>query len=200
MNTATLPDAQSTGTLAADILSRIHTDPEYPRLIDGCGRYSNEWTCTTGTLTVSGWDIDVDATPLLEEALRVIAIKAAVHELTGGDEAAAELPVAQPVDEVVHAILAQRTLTERMAARGGFAVVHMTDTEQRAGGYRPGCYTGQVYEAAFGQEPPGRYWISAVEHRRRAGILSERLAAVGIHDAGRRHGIDFGTMPEPVMM
>ena len=51
-----------------------------------------------------------DAAPLLGEALRVLALKAAVFELCGGDEHAAELLVPAPVDEMIHAVLAQFTL------------------------------------------------------------------------------------------
>ena len=55
-----------------------------------------------------------DAGPLLIEALRVLALKAAVFELTDGDEQAAELLVPGPVDEMVHAVLAQFTVMTRI--------------------------------------------------------------------------------------
>lgn len=185
-----LPEVSEVGPIAARILTSIKTDPDYERLIDGCGRYSSDWTCTTGTLTVDRWDITTDAVPLLEEALRVLALKAAVYALTG-DEDAAELPTAPPVDEVLHAVLAQRTLTERMAFRGGWQVVHMTDTEQEADDYEPGGYTWQAYLEAFGSAPPTRYWLGHAEHGRRVAFVEGLLDQVGLYDTGRRHHIDF---------
>src|SRR5260370_1070479 len=119
MSTITRPEPAQVAPVAALILRAIHNDPEYPRLIDGCGRYDPDWTCPTGPLAIARWNQVTDAEPLLEEALRLLALKAAVFALTG-DEEAAELPASRPVDEVFHAILAQRTLTERMAQRCGF--------------------------------------------------------------------------------
>lgn len=185
-----LPDVSEVGPIAARILTSIKHDPDYDRLIDGCGRYNSDWTCTTGTVTVDRWDVTTDAVPLLEEALRVLALKAAVYSLTG-DEETAELPTAPPVDEVLHAVLAQRTLTERMAFRGGWQVVHMTDTEQEAEDYEPGGYTWRAYLEAFGAAPPTRYWLGKAEHARRVAVVEGLLDQVGLHDKGRRHGIDF---------
>lgn len=190
--TTTLPAPAEVGPVAARILAAIHADPEYPRLIDGCGRYNSDWTCTTGTLAIARWDQAADAVPLLEEALRALSLKAAVFALTG-DEETAELPIARPVDEVVHAVLAQRTLTERLAERCGLKVVHMTDTEQRTGEYETGDSTWQAYLAAFGVAPPTRYWLGGAEHQRRVTLLSGRLAEVGLYDQGRRHSLDFAS-------
>ncbi|MFC5183465.1 hypothetical protein [Actinomadura harenae] len=176
--------------MAARIHNALVDDPEYPRLIEGCGQYNNDWTCMTGTLTVSSWDTDRDAVPLLGEALKALAIKAAVHQLTG-DEVLAEIPVAKPVDEVMHAVLAQRTATERMAARCGFQVVHMTDTERAEPPYEAGDYTTMCYAKAYGTEPPSRYWLDHDEHDRRVKVIGERLARAGIRDLGHRHDIDF---------
>lgn len=188
--TTLLPDPAEVGDVADRILSVIHADPEYARLIVGCGRYNSDWTCTTGTITIDAWNLAEDAVPLLEEALRALALKAAVFALTD-DEQAAELPIAAPVDEVLHAVLAQRTLTERLADRCGFQLIHMTDTEQDTEGYEPGGYTWQAYLDAFGVVPPPRYWIGAAEHARRVTVVSELLDSVGLHDRGRRHELTF---------
>lgn len=57
--------------------------------------------------------------------------------------------------------------------------------------YRRGGYTDRCYLAAGWGEPDRRYWIDADEVGRRLGLLSARYASVGIHDAGRRHDLDF---------
>jgi hypothetical protein len=113
-----------------------------------------------------------------------------VFALTENEESA-ELPVSSPVDEVLHAVLSQRTLTERMAERCGFQIVHMTDVEQEAEGYELGGYTWRAYLEAFRVAPPPRYWIGAVEHARRVTVVSELLDSVGLHDRGRRHELTF---------
>lgn len=192
MTTITRPEPAQVAPVAARILRAIHADPEYPRLIDGCGRYDSDWTCTTGTLAIARWNQATDAEPLLEEALRLLALKAAVFALTGSEEAA-ELPASRPVDEVFHAILAQRTLTERMAQRCGFQVVHMTDTEQDGADYEPGGYTWSAYLEAFGCAPASRYWLGAVEHARRVEVVTALLDQVGLHDQGRSHDLDFAS-------
>ncbi len=188
---ATLPTPEAVAASAAHTLAAVRLDVEYARLVEGCGRYSSDWTCTTGTLTIDRWDITTDAPRLIEEAFRALALKAAVYGLTG-DEDTAELPVARPVDEVLHAVLAQRTVTERLAERCGFQIVHMTDTEVEGEPYEPGDYTHECYSLAWG-EPPARYWIGAVEHARRVTVIGDRLAEVGLFDLGRRHGIEFST-------
>ncbi|TDD37913.1 hypothetical protein E1287_07600, partial [Actinomadura sp. KC06] len=175
---------------AAPILEAIKDDPEYPRLIAACRRYDEDWTCTAGTLTISRWDLADDAEPLLEEALRALALKAAVYRLTG-DERTAEIPVARPVDEVLHAVLAQRTLTERMTARSGIQLIHMTDTETETPAYETGDYTTMCYAKTWGLEPPARYWIGAEEHARRVQLIEDRLSEVGVNDLGHRHNFTF---------
>lgn len=184
------PNPLDVARAAADIMRTITTDPEYPRLRETCRRYDEDWACIAGTLTIAEWDIADDAGPLITEALRALALKSAIYRLTG-NERTAEIPIARPVDEVLHAVLAQRTLTERMAARGGFQLVHMTDTEVAAPGYEPGDYTNACYAKAYGIEPPARYWLGADEHERRLQYLDERLAQVGIRDLGHRHTFTF---------
>lgn len=89
----------------------------YPRLERSARRYPDCWATFTGYPIVSHWDLDADSEPLFHDALRVLCLKAAVYELSGGDEQAAELLVSAPVDEMVHAILAQFTLMTRLQMR-----------------------------------------------------------------------------------
>lgn len=77
-------------------------------------RYSTCWATFTGYPLISQGNLDADAEGLLTEALHMLALKAAVFELTGGEEAAAELLVSAPVEEMVHAVLAQFTVMSRM--------------------------------------------------------------------------------------
>lgn len=93
----------------------------------------------------------------------MLALKTAVFELTCGDEEAAELEISAPVDEMVHATLAQYTLCQTMTAKLGIQFVHMTDQERF--GYRVGGYADQCYTAAGWGEPNRRYWLD----RRRDG-------------------------------
>ncbi|GAB3278365.1 hypothetical protein GCM10027589_04450 [Actinocorallia lasiicapitis] len=189
MTTTTMPDAAKVAQRASRILTAIKVDDGYSRLVKTCGLYNSDWQCTAGTITVDRWDVAIDAEPLLEEALRALALKAAVHDMTG-NLTAAELPVARPVDEVLHAVLAQRTLTEEIAERAGISLIHATDTERAAPPYTVGCFTHVAYVAAWG-EPPARYWIPADEQARRTAIIEQRLAEVGLFDLGQRHAITF---------
>lgn len=190
------PDPADIGKLAAQIDHTLRNDPEHARLLNGCKLYNSDWTCPRGVMTIDELDLAVDAEPLLNEAVRVLALKAAVYELTG-DETLAELPVSRPVDEVLHAVLAQRTLTERMANRAGVQIVHMTDTERDEAPYETGDYTHQAYTAAWGA-PPARYWLTADDHTARLRIIEDRLSRIGLHDLGQRHGIRFDQEPQPL--
>jgi hypothetical protein len=125
----------------------------------------------------------------------VLTLKSAVFELTGGHEEAAELVVSAPVDEMVHAVLAQYTLCQIMTQRLGIRFVHMTDRERF--GWHRGDYTHQCYTAAGWGEPDPRYWIDATETYRRLKILNRRYVSVGIHNAGRKHDITFNEL-QPV--
>lgn len=185
----TQPDSQAVGRRAAEILDLVAASEEYERLVESTRMYPDCWATFTGYPIIARWDLAKDAEPLFVEAIRVLCLKAAVYELTGGDEAAAELVVSAPVDEMVHATLAQYTLCVQMTRRLGITFVHMTDRERF--GYHPGGYTDACYSAAGWGEPDRRYWIGAEETDRRPGILNERYASVGLHDSGRRHDLDF---------
>lgn len=175
--------------MAADMLGVVAASEEYERLVESTRMYPDCWATFTGYPIIARWDLAKDAEPLFIEAMRVLCLKAAVYELTGGDEAAAELVVSPPVDEMVHATLAQYTLCVQMTRRLGITLVHMTDRERF--GYRSGGYTDQCYLAAGWGEPDRRYWIDADETNRRLAILNARYEGAGIYDAGRRHDLDF---------
>jgi hypothetical protein len=192
----TMPDVAAVGRRAAQILALVQVDEEYPRLESSSLRYNDDWTTFTGFALVSQFDLTNDAPPLLREALRVLALKTAVLELSGGDEAAAELLVPAPVDEMVHAVLAQHTLVVRLTARLGIQWVHMTDKEKF--GWCPGDYTEQVYRAAGFGDPDPRYWLAAAECKRRLGILAPRYTGIGFTAMGRRSIIDFNAQSELV--
>ncbi len=183
------PDPAAVGHRAGQILAAVEECEEYDRLVASTRLYPDCWATFTGYPLVARFDLAVDAGPLFVEAMRVLALKSAVYELSGGDEAAAELVIAAPVDEMVHAVLAQYTLCVRLTERLGIRFVHMTDRERF--GYVPGGYTHQCYLAGGWGEPNPRYWIDADETDRRLTILTRRYGQVGIRDGGRRHEFDF---------
>jgi hypothetical protein len=183
------PAVDAVGERAADILERIEADADYPRLRKSALLYSDCWATFTGYPIVCGFDQDKDSPPLFVEALRVLALKAAVYELSDEDEHAAELVVSPPVDEMVHAVLAQYTLCVRLQQRTGITLVHMTDRERF--GWRRGDYTEQCYRAARWGAPPVRYWVGADEVKRRLAILSDRYASIGVHEGGARVDVRF---------
>src|SRR3982751_2273011 len=84
MTTPTIgsPAPDQVGYRAAQILNQIHGDEEYTRLVDTCQQYNSDWTYQTGTVTIDRFDLDTDAAPLIEEALRALSLKAAMYELT----------------------------------------------------------------------------------------------------------------------
>jgi len=194
--TTTLPDPYMVGYRAGEILDLIRACEEYARLEESTRMYPDCWATFTGYPIIARFDLERDAAPLVVEALRVLALKAAVFELTGGDEETAELVISAPVDEMVHAVLAQYTLCQAMTARLGIRFVHMTDRE-RFGWYRDD-YTHRCYVAAGWGEPDPRYWIDGNETARRLAVLNRRYALIGIRDSGRGH--DIGFEPEPVLL
>ncbi|WP_308440038.1 hypothetical protein [Virgisporangium aliadipatigenens] len=189
MTMTTLPAPAEVAARANDILDALKAHPDYERLGDSARRYTDCWATFTGYPIIASWNLDTDTGPLFDEAMRVLALKSAVFELTDGDEHAAELVVSAPVDEMVHAVLAQYTLCQRMTAALGIRFVHMTDQERF--GWNPGDYTHRCYLAAGWGEPNPRYWIDAATTRSRLQILNQRYATVGIGRDGRSHSIDF---------
>jgi hypothetical protein len=182
-------DIVEAGQRAAEILDSIKRHADYERLTGSSMRYVDCWATFTGYPVLSRWDLATDPGPLLVEALRVLALKAAVFELTDGDEEAAELLVPGPIDEMVHAVLAQFTVMTRIQRDLNVTFPHATEHESFA--YSRGCATDMLYEAAGWGEQPLRYWLDATEVNRRLAILGEHYADAGIEAHGRRHDLDF---------
>jgi hypothetical protein len=185
-------DAVRAGRRATQILAEIEAHPAYKRLTGSSMRYVDCWATFTGYPVVSKWDLATDAGPLLIEALRVLALKAAVFELTDGDEQAAELLVPGPVDEMVHAVLAQFTVMTRIQTDLRVTFPHATEHESFS--YRRGCLTDALYQAAGWGERPLRYWLDAAEVDRRLAILDRHYTQAGIRGHGRSHDFDFDVM------
>lgn len=100
----------------------------------------------------------------------MLALKAAVFELTGGEEAAAELLVSAPVEEMVHAVLAQFTVMSRMHDDLELTFPHASELERLD--YTHGCLTDDYDAAADWGEQPPRYWLDTAEVQRRLAILN----------------------------
>lgn len=189
MANSPMPAATVVGRRANVILDRMREHPTFGRLHSSSMRYSTCWATFTGYPAISEWSLDRDAGPLLTEALRVLALKAAVFELTGGDEQAAELLVPAPVDEMVHAVLAQFTLMSRIQSDLRAVFPHATELEEFT--YTRGCITDSYYAAAGWGEQPLRYWLDSAEVTRRLSLLNDRYQAAGLGRDGRSHDFDF---------
>ncbi|MEV0810922.1 hypothetical protein [Micromonospora sp. NPDC050200] len=194
MANSSMPEAAAVGRRAAEILEGMRQHSAFDRLHSSSMKYSSCWATFTGYPAVSRWSLDRDAGPLLVEALRVLALKAAVFELSGGDEEAAELLVPAPVDEMVHAVLAQFTLMSRMQADLGVVFPHATELEEFT--YTRGCVTDAYYAAAGWGEQPLRYWLDSAEVTRRLNQLNAHYQAAGLGRDGRSHDFDFD-QPDP---
>ncbi|MFJ2567860.1 hypothetical protein ACIO02_33840 [Streptomyces sp. NPDC087568] len=191
MSQVELPAASTVADAAKVILDGIKGDREFPAFMAASLEYSEDWQCFTGFPVVANWHLESDAAPLFEEGLRALALKAAVYALTADDQAA-EIPIAVPVDEMTHAMLAQAQLLQRIADARGIAVIHQTDQEHTD--YRAGGYTHECYRLAWG-EPPARYWLDHEEVVRRRGVLAGLYESIGMGRSGREHALDFA---EPV--
>ncbi|MET8149092.1 hypothetical protein ACIBSW_39560 [Actinoplanes sp. NPDC049668] len=187
-------DAQAVGARAAQILQAIEKHPLHTRLTESSLKYTSCWFTTTGYATISNWDLESDAPPLAVEGLRVLAIKAAVYEMTG-DEVRAELLVPAPVDEMIHAILAQWNVMTAIQQDLGIRFVHATELEEFT--YSRGCETDAYYAAAGWGPQPTRYWLTSDEVSRRLAILVKLYDSIGIDGFGRRHehSFDEATVP-----
>lgn len=184
------PVPEKTAGRAREIRSAWLADSEMPVVLDGCAKYSSDWDDFYGGPLISEYSVARDARHLLDAALKVMAIKTAVYELTG-DEKAAELPVPVPIDVTSHALCAQFTALSRIQARTGHLFVHSTVNEYIVDTpWRCGDYTHQCYRAAFGPVDE-RYWIDAGEAERRRKILDGKYASIGITDRGMTSAISF---------
>ncbi|WP_322778267.1 hypothetical protein [Frankia sp. Cas4] len=188
--TGALPGHDEVGHDGAEILSLVVDHPDFERFRLSTLAYPDCWATFTGYPLVAGWDLDQDGPALFDEALRVMCLKAAVFRLTDGDEWAAELMCSPPVDEMIHALIAQFTLLVRIQQSLGIVFVHSTDMERF--GWNPGDYTHRCYRVAGWGDLNPRYWIGASEVARRLAVLREKYDEIGIHDDGRRHDFDFG--------
>ncbi|MEU8462275.1 hypothetical protein [Streptomyces sp. NPDC029003] len=183
----TMPTPAKTALRAAQILAAVEVDEEFAAFEAATLEYSSDWQCFTGFPVIERWNLDTDKAPLFREGLRALALKAAVFDLTG-DEKLSEIPVAVPVDEMTHAMIAQPQLFARIAARTGFQLIHQTDQEHTD--YTAGDFTRRAYRLVWG-EPDARYWLVKEEVDRRVCILTQRYASIGMDRAGREHDITF---------
>ncbi|MEU7761657.1 hypothetical protein [Micromonospora aurantiaca (nom. illeg.)] len=189
MTPQSMPEPAEVGRRAAEILDLITQHPSSERLRSSSMKYSSCWATFTGYPAISQWSLDRDAGPLLTEAMRVLALKAAVFELSGGDEEVAELLVPAPVDEMIHAVLAQFTLMSRMQRDLGVTFPHATELEEFT--YVRGCLTDAYYAAAGWGSQPLRYWLDSAEVTRRLDQLNAHYQAAGLGRDGRSHDFDF---------
>ncbi|WP_371800865.1 hypothetical protein OHA38_20290 [Streptomyces sp. NBC_01732] len=185
---STLPAPERVAERAKEIMSAIEADPEFSAFTAAALKYDEAWTCFTGFPVIANWDLDADKRPLLTEGLRALSLKAAVYEMGGQDEDMTEIPVAVPVDEMMHAMIAQPQLLDRIAKRVGVSVIHQTDKEHHD--YNAGDFTHTAYVAAWG-EPNERYWVGHPEAQRRLNILDAKYEAAGFRRSGKAHSIDF---------
>ncbi|RQW93611.1 hypothetical protein [Micromonospora inaquosa] len=190
----TMPEPAEVGRRAAEILDQVMQHPSSERLRSSSMKYSSCWATFTGYPAISRWSLDRDAGPLLTEAMRVLALKAAVFELSGGDEEAAELLVPAPVDEMIHAVLAQFTLMSQMQRDLGVTFPHATELEEFT--YTRGCLTDAYYAAAGWGPQPLCYWLDSAEVTRRLDQLNTHYQAAGLGRDGRSHNFNFD-QPDP---
>jgi hypothetical protein len=191
------PAPHPVGAAAAAIHDRVSVGPWWPRLRTALCRAAHQWATLTGVALVANLDLETDAEALLREAVRVLALRAAVHELTGSDQAAATLVAPPPVDDAIRALLAEQTIC-RQLADDGIRLVAQT-TAWTPLGWQAGNYTHLCYRAAWG-EPDSRFWLDAAEAHRRLSVLTRLYADIGIRATAGRHTIRFEHHPDPSMV
>jgi hypothetical protein len=185
-----LPLPAAVAERARTVLAAWQADTEMPVVLEGCAEYSKEWDDFYGGPLISTYSVERDARRLLADALRVMALKTAVYELTG-DELLAELPVPTPIDVTCHALCAQFTALSRIQERTGHRFVHSTVNERvNDTPWDTRDFTHQAYKLAFG-EVDERYWIAAEEAERRREILDGKYASIGITDRGMTSSIAY---------
>lgn len=149
------PTADRLADQAHHFQTQWKSDASWTALQNHALSHLTRWPGLLGATVVERLDLARDGAPLLEEAARALAIKAAANALADDDLPGA-LPVAIPVEEAVHALTAHRDLLWRITHRTGIRLIQLTHTTALA--YRPGCLTYDTYCAAWG-EPPARYWL-----------------------------------------
>jgi hypothetical protein len=180
------------GARAAEILDQMQAHALWERFTTSSMKYSPCWATYTGMPAISKFDLDRDGQHLLVEAMRALALKAAVYELSGGDEQVSELLLPLPVDDMVHAVLAQHTVMARVERDLGVLFPHDTALEDFA--YFRGCDTDTYYAAAGWGAQPLRYWLGTVEVEKRITHLNSLYGSIGVSSGGRSHDIDFEAM------
>lgn len=185
-----MPQPHEVGEAARRMQAAVEADEEFPAFRAAVLAYNSDWPCYSGFAVISEWDIARDGEPLFVEGLRALLLKSAVFALTG-DERAAEIALPNPVDDVTHAMLAQPQMLTRMTKRLGITVIHQTDQEHLS--YDTAGYTHACYIAAFGDEPPTRYWIDKAEVDRRLALLDAEHQKIGIRDNGLSHSFTFAS-------
>ncbi len=191
------PDPQAAGGVAAEILGRVLSSEEYPRLTHDVRLQRHRWATFTGLPLIAQLNLDRDAEPLLREALRTLALRAAVYRITGSDDTAATLAVPAPIDDMVRAVLAEHTLCTQLSRRLGIRFVRMLTAWDHFG-WQPLDYTHRCYLHA-GWELDERYWITADETARRVTILNRRYAEIGLSRGGQ-HKLRFELQLDPSMV
>ena len=186
------PEPAAVGERSAGILARVETHELWQRLSESSMRYIDCWASFTGMPVVAQFSLDTDAGPLFTEAMRALALKAAVFELSGGDEVAAELLLPVTVDDMTHAVLAQHTVVGRIERDLGVVFPHATDLENFT--YPRGCITDAYYLAAGWGSQPLRYWLDKRQVDQRIAHLNKLYGSVGIAAGGRSHDIDFAAI------
>lgn len=190
--TTGLPALDEVAERARAIHDVLAGDPEIARLETAVSKYSSDWDDFYGYPIIVDYDAVADAPGLFKEALRAMALKSAVWDLTSGDEQKSELPVPVPVDTMTHAMMAQFSLLTRMMQRHGVQFVHMTDMEHGISEWDHGDYTHECYKRAFGEDVNPRYWIGAKETERRRKVLDGIYAGIGVTERGRKVAIAYG--------
>ncbi len=182
----TTPPPTIAGRRAATLADRITGCEEGRHLEAAIRSHPDRWATVTGVAVVARLDAATDTGPLFREAIRLLALSAAVHELTG-DSAPAAVTGSAPVECMARAVLAQHTLCRWLTQRLGFTLIEPCSD----GTYRPGDYTHRSYLAAGWGEPDPRYWLDVDETSRRVAMLHQIFASIGIHAGGRRHDLRF---------
>lgn len=104
---------------------------------------------------LSAWTADAeipDVAGCAEDAVRVLAVRAAVHAETGSERAAA-LPAPAVVELTARLLDSQFPELRAVLARTGHTLVHGAEGAR----WEPGDYLHRTYVAAFGPAA-GRHW------------------------------------------
>lgn len=172
---------------ASQCLTEWKADASWQDLRERALAHLTRWPALLGAPVIACLDLARDGGPLLEQAARAMAIKAAGHILAGTD-LPAMLPVAVPVEEAVNAFTAQVDLLRGITDRTGVRLVQHTPAEVLP--YRAGCLTHDAYTAAWG-EPPARYWLDHDTVTARQQHLLGLYTSAGLRPGS--HAITFET-------